>query len=160
MVLKKENMKDQGLLFNKKEIFNFLKLEKAMCKIKYEKIEKNIIKKGQGTGFFCQIDNFPIKYALFTGNHILDENDIRIGNIINIEYNNEVKTIKIDEKRRVFTDKEFNYTCIELYGKDGINDFFIIDPSLFTGNKNYLLRTDILILEYPINKGLCFFLEN
>ena len=52
-------------------------------------------------GFFCKIDNCPIKYRLFTINHILDENDIEKGNIISIEYNNEKKEIKIDEERRI-----------------------------------------------------------
>ena len=77
-----------------------------MFNISYERKIENEIKKGKGTGFFCKIDNFPIKYALFTNNHVLDENNIKKGKIINIEYNNETKTIEIDEKRRVYTNKE------------------------------------------------------
>ena len=45
-------------------------MEKSMCKIIYERIEDNEIKKGKRTGFFCEIDNFPIKYGLFTNNHV------------------------------------------------------------------------------------------
>ena len=105
--MKKEGiLKDQGNPVSKNEIFNILKMEKSKCKIIYEKIQNNVIKKGKGTGFFCEIDNFPIKYALFTNNHVLDGNNIKKGKIINIEYNNEIKTIEIDEKRRVYPDKE------------------------------------------------------
>ena len=32
-----------------------------MCKIFYEKIEDNEIKKGKASGFFCELDEFPIK---------------------------------------------------------------------------------------------------
>ena len=111
--MKKEGiLKDQGNPISKNEILNLLKMEKSMCKIIYEKIEDNEIKKGKGTGFFCKIDNFPIKYALFTNNHVLNENDIKKVKKINIEYNNKIKKIEIDEKRRVYTNKQLDYTCI------------------------------------------------
>ena len=87
--IKKEGiLKGQGNPVSKNEILELLKKEKSMCKISYEKIIDNEIKKGKGSGFFCEINNFPIKYALFTNNHVLNENDIKIGNIINIEYYN------------------------------------------------------------------------
>ena len=44
-----------------------------MCKISFEKIENNVLKKGIGSGFFCQLNNNIIKYALFTNNHILNK---------------------------------------------------------------------------------------
>ena len=83
--IKKESI-DKGKSISKNEIINLLKMEKSMCKINYEKYENNKIKKGKGSGFFCKLDNLPIKYGLFTNNHILDEDNIKIGNIINIEY--------------------------------------------------------------------------
>ena len=42
--------------------------------------------KGQGTGFFCKIDKFPVKYALFTNNHVLNESNIEIGSVVRFEY--------------------------------------------------------------------------
>ena len=84
--IKKEGiLKGQGNPVSKKEIFELFNMEKSMCKIFYEKIEDNEIKKGKASGFFCEIDEFPIKYGLFTNNHVLNENDIKKGNIINIE---------------------------------------------------------------------------
>ena len=152
IVIKKEGiLKDQGYPISKNEINELLKKEKSMCKIIYEKIEDNKIKKGKGTGFFCKIDNFPIKYALFTNNHILDENDIKKGKIINIEINNELKTIKIDEKKEYIQD----YTCIELYESDNIKEYFRIDPILYE-NKESIKNSDIFILQNPEGNELCF----
>ena len=71
----------------------------SICKIKKEK-EKDIF----GTGFFCKIpfpDQFTLLPVLITCNHVLDINDISIGNKINFSLNNE-KTklaILIDKER-------------------------------------------------------------
>ena len=59
----------------------------SICKIKKEK-EKDIF----GTGFFCKIpfpDQFTLLPVLITCNHVLDINDISIGNKINFSLNNE-----------------------------------------------------------------------
>ncbi len=95
-------------------------MEESMCKIKFERIENNKIKKGKGTGFFCEIENknFPIKYCLFTNNHILNETNIEIDNIITFEYYTGdkyiEKQIKIDKNRKVYTNKELDYKYIEI----------------------------------------------
>ena len=87
-----------------------------MCKIIYEKKVSN--EKKEGIGFFCKINNFPIKYALLTNNHILNEYNLEIGNTINIEYYEDSKNknikIEINDKRRVYTNKELDYTFIEI----------------------------------------------
>ena len=139
--IKKERIiQGHGRPITKDEIFNLFKVEKSMCKISCEKIDG---KKLKGSGFFCEIDinniNFPFKYALFTNNHILNESNIEIGNIIHFEclegpFGNSSyikKKIKITEKRRVFTNKELDYTCIELFKSDNIIDYFKIDPKIF-----------------------------
>jgi len=66
----------------KEELKALLKMERSICKISFE-TEKG--EKGKGTGFFCEIDNFIIKYALFTNNHILNKSSIEIGKIIYFE---------------------------------------------------------------------------
>ena len=129
------NIKKEGIIqghgrpITKDEIFNLFKMEKSMCKITYETIDGKI---GKGSGFFCEIDiNFPFKYALFTNNHILDESNIEIGSIINFEYlefkksffsnsySTRKKEIKITDKRKIFTNKDLDYTCIELIIRNG-----------------------------------------
>ena len=82
--IKKEGIiQGHGNPITKEEIFNLFDLDKSMCKISFE-TEKG--EKGKGSGFFCEIDNFPIKYALFTNNHVLNESNIEIGSKIHFEY--------------------------------------------------------------------------
>jgi len=158
--------KGHGSPIKKDEIFELFKMEKSMCKISFEN------KKGQechGSGFFCEIDfNFPIKYALFTNNHVLNELNIEIGKTIQFEclgfqkslfnsaYNTVKKEIKITEKRKVFTNKELDYTCIELFKSDGILDYFKIDSNIFKFDKNDLKDNDIFILQFPNGNDLSF----
>ena len=147
----------------KEEIFNLFNFEKSICKISFESSKGE---KCKGTGFFCEIDKFPIKYALFTNNHILSESAIEIGNTINFEYleksyfgssyNISQKNIKITQNRKVSTNRDLDYTCIELFESDGIKDYFKIDPKLFKNDKNNLKDNDIFILQYPNDKDLSF----
>ena len=142
-----------GRPVTKEEIFGLFKMEKSMCKISFETDNGEI---GKGSGFFCEINNFPIKYALFTNNHVLNESNIEIGKTINFEclelqksllfsssYNTIKKKIKITDKRQVFTNKELDYTCIEILKTDGIIDYFKIEPNLFKNYKNNLKNNDI-----------------
>ena len=153
--IKKEGIiQGHGNPITKEEILNLFDLDKSMCKISFE-TEKG--EKGKGSGFFCEIDNFPIKYALFTNNHVLNESNIEIGSkihfeylgfhksLLNSSYKPSKKEIKITLNRKVFTNKELDYTCIELFESDGIKDFFKIEPKIFR-DKNNLKDNDIFIL--------------
>ena len=166
LIMDECNIEKEGILeghgnpVSKNEILELFEMEKSMCKIKFDKIENEEIKKGKGTGFFCEIENCPFKYGLFTNNHVLDENNIKLGNIINIEYldNDKInkKEIKINKKRKVLTNKEMDYTCIELLESDNIKDYFKIDPNLFSNNKKYLKNSEIFLLQYPQGNELSF----
>ena len=157
----------QGNPVSKNEISDLFKFEESMCKISFERIEnkENKIIKGKGTGFFCEINgNFPIKYGLFTNNHILNEYNLKLGSTIYFEYfsksksNYTKKELKLDDNRNIYTNKKLDYTCIEIFKSDKINDinnYFKIDPILFTNNK-ILKDSDIFILQYPKNNELNF----
>jgi len=162
------NIKREGIIqgygrpITKDEIFNLFKMEKSICKISYETIDGKI---GKGSGFFCEIDKkFPIKYALFTNNHILNESNIEKGNIIHFEYLEKSlfsfrfikKEIKITNNRKIFTNKELDYTCIELFKSDNISNYFRIEPRLFKYDKNNLKDNDIFILQYSNDNDLSF----
>ena len=154
---KKFDIKKEGIVeghinpIRKEEIYNLFEMEKSMCKISFETINNNEIEEIKGTGFFCEMDNnFPFKYALFTNNHIVNKDS----KIINIEYMNKNKEIKIAGKRRIYTDKELDYTCIEIFNSDNIINFFKIDPLL----SKYKM-SDIFILQYPNGKDLSFQME-
>ena len=112
------------------------KAEKATCKINSTNIT--------GTGFFCKIpfnNNKNIMKVLFTNNHILNEESLKIGKIINILYKGEPKTIEITNDRLVFTDSRdykigLDYSCIEIFDSDGIEDFYeIFNDNFSFGNE-------------------------
>ena len=112
----------------KKEINELYSSESSMCIIHYESEIEGIKVNGFATGFFCEIkdENIPFKKALFTNNHFLNEKNIEIGKIIKFEHLKTIKKIEITEKRRVFTNTELDYTCIEILDSDNINNFFKI----------------------------------
>ena len=74
----------------------------------------------------------------------------------NSSYKKVQKEIKIIDKRKVFTNKELDYTCIELFKSDGILDYFKIDPKIFKSDKYYLKDNDIFILQFPNDNDLSF----
>ena len=132
----------------------------ALCKIKQNG------KSSSDTGFFCELDDEDIdfKKALFTNNHILDETKLEINKEIEFEHLNEfknfeLKKIKITENRRTFTNKNLDYTCIEILDSDNINNFFKIDK-IFFKNKNTLVEEEdkeieeVFILQYEENGKL------
>ena len=127
----------------KSEIDELYSYGSAMCKIT---IKNNQIIVGFGSGFFCEINdnNIPFKKALFTNNHILNKNSIKINKEIIFENCGETKRIKITNNRRAFTNEKLDYTCIEIFDTDNINKFFSIDNTIFN-NKSELLNKDIYI---------------
>ena len=75
-----------GKPINKEEIEELYRYESAICKIKIENL-------GSGTGFFCEIndEDIPFKKALFTNNHVLNEESLDINKEIKFEYCKEKK---------------------------------------------------------------------
>jgi hypothetical protein len=55
------------------------------------------------------------------------------------EYCKEIRKIKITPNRKVFTNKELDYTCIEIFDRDEIRNFFRIDEIVFN-NKRFLKK--------------------
>ena len=157
--LKNLFIKEEGIIFGqtrpieKKEIDELFKKESSICKIEFKK-GNNL---GFGTGLFCEIkdDNIPFKKALFTNNHILDITKIQIGNFINLRYMGNSKNIEITKNRKVFTDENLDYSCIEIFDSDGFHDFFKIDPRIFE-NKELLKNEEIFILQFPLGGELSF----
>ena len=61
------------------------------------------------------------------------------------------------KERKKFTNKKIDYTCIEIFDTDKINNFFRIDKSIFN-NKNDLINNEIFILQYPNGQKLSYHL--
>ena len=150
-IIKKEIVfESQTQPMSEDETLELFSYKHAICKIVFETILDGQIKKGIGTGFFCKIHDkyIPFNKALFTNNHVLNENRIKMNEEIEFEYCEKKKTIKITKDRMVFTNNELDYTCIEILEKDDIKKFFNIDESIFD-DKESLIKKEIFILQYP-----------
>ena len=88
----------------------------------------------QGTGFFIKIPFNNIQLpVLITNNHIIDEKDYINNKIITIYLGNENngKNIKLDDKRKFYTNKNYDTTIIEIKEiTDGIKNFLELDDKL------------------------------
>ena len=157
-VIKEGSLEGHGKPIKKEELSKLFNMEKAMCKISFNNVDKKAITNGKGSGFFCEmnIDNFPFKYALFTNNHILNKSSIEIDNIIKFEDYKKEKEIKILKNRKVYTNEELDYTCIQILNSDDINHFFKIDPNIFKYNRQNIKNTEIFILQYPNGNDISF----
>ena len=129
-------------------------LEKYVCKI-YPKNDK------KGTGFMCKIpnpDQFKLLPVLITNNHILNENDIKEGEIIKITFDNDnyERNIKINKSRITYTNKDQNIdaTIIEIKPElDKIKYFLDIDEKVFEDNFTEIYKKcPSYILQYPLGK--------
>ena len=109
----------------------------CICKVKSKGI--------YGTGFFCQIkflDNTFIK-VLTTSYQILDDNYFKENNEINLIINNQARIINLNKKRKIYSNKDYDLTLIEIKDSDKISDYFELDenilsqenPKLFYENK-------------------------
>ena len=127
----------------KDEILKLYSYESALCKIKNN--DKT------GTGFFCEISdkNIPFKKVLFTNNHVINN----INNNIIIEYLN--KEYKLTLNRRIYTNENLDYTCIEILDTDIYKNYFEIDNTIFL-KKEILNGIEAFILQYPKNGPLKF----
>ena len=103
-----------------------------------------------GTGFFTKIPykNELIK-VLITNNHVLDENDIKNNKIITYIINNnedDKKTIRIDNKRKRYTNEKLDVTIIEINEeKDDVHNYIEIDNDI---KKNMDLNKEKIIDNY------------
>ena len=122
-------------------------MENCLCKI----TTKN---NSLATGFLAKIPTT----VLITNNHVLGEEEIKIGKKIKISFNDNkiIKEILIDKNRTTLTIKKLNeeeidITIIEIKPDDHLEtqNFLEIDNNLINQDiKNYLNK-DIYIIQYP-----------
>ena len=119
-------------------------MQNDICKI--------ITKNGKGTGFFCKVPYKKKKITvLITSNHLIDEKMIQKKCEINLFLNDDKKekSIELDENRRIYTNKEYNITIVEIKRKtDKIYDFLELDDNIFRGTPNIFNETGYII-QYP-----------
>jgi len=151
-------MKKLNEPINKKEIEELFKKEDALCKIKSQKIINGKLIDIDGSGFFLEINvkNILFKKCLLTNNHILNEKDIKLNNEIKLKYKNKIKRIKITKNRKVYTNEELDYTCIEIFDKDNINEYFKIDENIIVYSIEKYKNKEIFILQYQEGNEILF----
>ena len=119
-------------------------MKNSICKIK--------IKNVKGTGFFCSIPHGDDKLnLLITNSNILDQKIISENSEINLSLNDDEKNIKlkIDENRKIYSNKEYNITIIEIKPKeDKISNFLEIDEAILEDDYK-LSNESIYIIHYP-----------
>ena len=120
-------------------------MEKCICKI------RNNMKRG--TGFFCNISykNKTFK-ALITNHHIIDDKFLKINEEIKLSLNDDKKfiKIKIGENRKIYSNKIYDTTIIEIKEEDKINNFLELDDKLFIDDSEISYEGEsIYILQYP-----------
>lgn len=116
-----------------------MQIEKKICDIK--------LPNSHGTGFFCNIpfndfdkENTKNKIpVLITNHHVLSQDYLDESEVIEFTLNeNKIKKeIKLTNKRRIYSNEEYDITIIELNPEeDSIesNSFFEVDPKISSDN--------------------------
>ena len=114
--------------------------KKSLCKIKMQgKYGPNY-----GSGFCCLIPFKNMKMpVLIANNHLLNEENLKIGNKIIIEYDdNEEFIISISENSKIFADRVYDITIIEIKENNYLFNeliFMDIDEDIFN-DKEFLIE--------------------
>ena len=117
---------------------------------------------GCGSGFFCNLkfsENGPSIKTLITNNHVLGIEDIALNKKIKLTINNYAssRVIDIGGERKLYTNKIFDITIIEIKDADELNfvKYLDIDDKVF--NKDIQKKYDkIYIIHYPGNSAFSF----
>jgi len=115
-----------------------------------------------GTGFLCSIQGeYKKRINLITAYHVIGEEDLKIGNQINLSFNdnkNKLKKIKIDNSRRIYASEDYDIVIIEITDNDDLkkNNILEIDENIFTeSDLNKYINESIYILHYPQGNFAC-----
>ena len=89
---------------------------------------------------------------MITNNHIIDSNYINNNKFILITLNNDKvdKTIKLNDKKIIYTNKEYDVTIIEIKPKEyDINSFMELEEKMFK-KESYLFynQESVYIIQY------------
>ena len=116
---------------------------------------KIILENGYGSGFFCRIplgDKKELVNFLFTCHHVLTQKILASSEYIILQIKK--KEIKLPIKnRRIYSNPELDYSCIEILDKDDIEDFYSIDDSSLKKNFSSEYYLDKLVIIFAIMKN-------
>ena len=167
-IRKEEKIKEGDNLTLKNSKILFEKAEKSICKI-----IKDTGYDIYDIGFFCKI-KYPNKYneiyCLITNNHVITKDMLIYKENIEIKLNNKEIKISLNLYRRIWTNEEIDFTCIEIIKEDniiGIINPFEIDDNCYNikYNKKEYDRRGIVIpgikeKEIEIPQGIIYYIKN
>ena len=114
------------------------------------------------TGVLCNV-HLPDKKVLpilITCNHMLNEDDITVGKKVNFSLDNDniFYQILIDETRKVYSNRLYDITFIEIKKSDGldISSFLEVDPNILSFHEIELINKPVCLLSYHYGKELKF----
>ncbi len=145
--IKLEASDDKGMLDAVSTMEFLQKAIKAVCEINQSK--------GFGSGFFCKIpytenDNLLLP-VLITNDHVISREMINYKNDIEIIINGETKIISL-KQRKIWNDKEIDFTCIEIKeNEDNIHTFFNVDDNVLDNNSDINCYLNKNVIVYGIN---------
>ena len=119
-----------------------------------------LIKSGKtkGFGFFIKINwkFLPFKKSLLTSVSILAPNDIKNKKEIILDYKNSEKILKINDDRKIISDNDLGYICIEIIDEDEIDNFLKLEKNIFNLENSSFINKKIFIPKYQNNKDISF----
>ena len=130
--------------------------KKHICKI-YMYLDNQL--NGLSNGFFCLIpypDQNHLIHVLITTYRTINENTFLDNKEIKLTLNNDSqkRTIKIDNTRKIYMNKDYDVTIIEIKPEmDNINNFLELDDNLFKENWNEIYNKSKVYL-------ICYGKEN
>ena len=122
-----------------------------------------------GTGFICYIPSIKIN-ILITNNHVLDFDSLYNQHKLTIfDFKENKKIINLKLNRYKYTNKELDFTLIEILEQDHLSDYLFLDE--FIHSKDYE-NEDIFCIQFPkggkltakkgkiLKKKVCIFIIN
>ena len=119
----------------------------------------------KGTGFFCQI-SFPQSSAsikvLITNNHVLSDKELSPEKTIQLKlYNEESVNLSIGDSRKIYADKLFDITIIEIKNEDNLNigdQLLKIDEQVIDDNairNNIFIDKSVYLCDFSNKEIIC-----
>ena len=128
--IKEKNIQDYPLPITMEKMHKIIEqMKNCICKL---------ILKGNvtGTGFFCNIKyNDELYQVLITNFHIIDDKYLENNQEICCSINNNEKNLIIKKnQRKLYFNKEYDITILEIKELDGIKNYLDLDDNLFKEN--------------------------
>lgn len=143
-----ENSDEKGTFDLESMQDHLIKAKSCICKI--------ILDQGYGSGFFCRIplgNKKELVNFLLTCHHVISKENLSLNKKIILEIGNKEEKELFVQNRRIFSNPELDYTCVEILDEDNIEDFYSIDDGSLKTNFSGEFYKDKHIINFAIMKN-------